>query len=984
MASGNERLVKHVFSRCVPVALCLGPWSHGGLSAQAARQRCVEAGDGAKTVRFLAGIVLLLALLAAPLRAEAAERVALVIGNNAYSGTAALDNPVRDATAIAKSLEKLGFSVLLATDIDRRAAIAAIDEFGRRLTDQATALVYYAGHAVQIGGRNFLLPTDVSVDSERALRYSSIDIQEVVAEMERRAGVSIVILDSCRDNPFLDQLPDRGATRSTQVQRGLGPMQLRGRGAIIAYAASAGAVASDGEGEHSPYTAALLEEIGAPGVEVGLMFRRVSKRVIDATRGQQRPELLVRLVDEVYLNPGEAIAEARPAAETHTVTAPEVKPEAAPVEVAAAGNGKPRGTARAADRFFGQRVIFHPDWAGKAALPRATGFKSAPSRGIGEAASNDTYGTAQPLPLAADVTARITPRGDVDWYRVSVPVAGELRVFAESSPERLDLFARIWNDDHQVVADWQGAGRPGGALDGRYPLPGPGDYWIEMADGRSDAESADPFAFNVDFAAADDPFEPNNAIGAAHPVPLPAKFLATVYPRGDSDWYKVWVGEPGLLSVLAETVPDELDIAIRVWNLDGQVVRDWAVPPRPGGDTLHETELAEPGVYIVETTDSRNDAATVDPFQLSFDFRPVPDAAEPNNSFGAAAAVGPTSAHRIAIFPRGDIDWLSIDIGHSGELRLSATHSPENLDIYMRVWTSEKSVLRDWFGPLRMGGDVDDFADLPGPGRYFVEISDGRSDAASPELFDLALAFTPQPDQYEPNDSAAAAAALTPGGEILFNILPRGDTDWFRVETASAGELAATIDEGPENLDLHYRIWNADRQVIRDWVAPYRKGGLTEGFADLPSAGVYFIEVSDGRSDDRSVGHATLATKFTATDDPLEPNDSYGSARPLTLGAPHRAHILPLGDTDWYLLEAPRSGEFAVTVDEVDPALDIFVRLWNAEAQVIRDWVGPPRPGGVTEAAFAVPGAGIYRLEVSDGRSDARSPNPFRIQVDFR
>jgi len=264
-------------------------------------------------LRIFAKIVLLLALLAGALRVEAAERFALVIGNNAYSGTAALSNPVRDATAVAASLEGLGFSVLLATDVNRREAVAAIGEFGRRLTDQAMALVFYAGHAVQIDGQNFLLPTDVSVGSEWDLRYSSIDIQEVVAEMERRAGVSIVILDSCRDNPFLDQLRSGTANRSVRLNRGLGPMELRGRGAIIAYAAASGAVASDGDAEHSPYTAALLEEIGAPGVELGLMFRRVSKRVIDATRGEQRPELLVRLVDEVYLNPGDAVAEAKPA-----------------------------------------------------------------------------------------------------------------------------------------------------------------------------------------------------------------------------------------------------------------------------------------------------------------------------------------------------------------------------------------------------------------------------------------------------------------------------------------------------------------------------------------------------------------------------------------------------------------------------------------------------------------------------------------------
>ena len=948
----------------------------------------VSRGDkGRRPVRFFAGFVLLFAVLAAPLRVDAASRVALVIGIDDYSGTAKLTNPVRDATAVATSLEGLGFEVLRAIDVDRRGFIGAIDAFSRKLNAGSLALIYYAGHAVQLGGQNFLLPTDVSVDSERALRYSSIDIQEVIGEMERRADISIAILDSCRNNPFLDQLKRNSPTRAVEARRGLGPMRLRGRGAIIAYSAAAGEVAADGEGEHSPYTAALIQEIGAPGVEVGLMFRRVARRVGEATRGAQRPELLVRLVDEVYLNPGQAIAQARPAA-TPVATAAgegaaEAKPEAAPVKVAAAGNGKLRGAARANDRFFGQRVIFQPAWAGNVEVPQPTGFRSAPARGVGEAAVNDSFGTAQRLPFAADVTARITPRGDIDWYRVSVPVAGELRVLAEASPERIDLFARVWNNDHKVVADWQGAGRPGGALDGRYPVPAPGDYWIEMSDGRSDAESADPFTFNVDFIAADDPFEPNNAIGTAHPVPAPSKFLATIYPRGDTDWYKVWVGEPGLLSVLAEKVPDELDIAIRVWNLDGKVVRDWAVPPRKGGDTVHETELAAPGVYLIETADSRSDAATVEPFQLSIDFRPVPDVAEPDNSFGRAAAVAPSSAHRIAIFPRGDTDWLSIDVDDPGELRLLVTNSPQNLDVYMRVWTSEKAVLRDWFGPLRVGGDVDDFADLPGPGRYFVEISDGRSDAASPDLFDLELTFTPQPDQYEPNNSAAAAAALTPGGEILFNILPRGDTDWFRIETASAGELVAIIDEGPENLDLHYRVWNADLKVIRDWVPPYRKGGVTEGFADLPSAGVYFIEVSDGRSDDRSVQHATLATKFTATDDPLEPNNSFGAARALNLGTPRRAHILPRGDTDWYLLEAPRSGEFVVTVDEVDPALDIWVRLWNAEAQA-GQWFGPPRPGGVTEASIAVAGAGTYRLEVSDGRSDARSAKPFRILVDFR
>ena len=231
----------------------------------------------------------------------------------------------------------------------------------------------------------------------------------------------------------------------------------------------------------------------------------------------------------------------------------------------------------------------------------------------------------------------------------------------------------------------------------------------------------------------------------------------------------------------------------------------------------------------------------------------------------------------------------------------------------MRVWTADKQVLRDWFGPPRPGGDVDGFADLPTAGRYFVEITDGNNDQASPDLFEVALTFTPEPDQYEPNNGPADATPLTPGGKILFNILPRGDADWFRVDAASAGELAITIDEGPHNLDLYYRVWDANRQVVRDWVAPYRKGGVTEGFADLPRPGVYFIEVVDGNNDERSVQPATLVDDLhTRRSIRSSPTTASARRRRSKLGKPYRANILPQGDADWYLVEAPSAGTFSV------------------------------------------------------------------------
>ena len=199
----------------------------------------------------------------------------------------------------------------------------------------------------------------------------------------------------------------------------------------------------------------------------------------------------------------------------------------------------------------------------------------------------------------------------------------------------------------------------------------------------------------------------------------------------------------------------------------------------------------------------------------------------------------------------------------------------------------------------------------------------------------------------------------------------------------SAGELAVFIDHGPKNLDLNYRVWNLDRQVIRDWVPPLAKGGLTEGYADLPAAGVYFIQVVDGYDDARSIEHATLKTVFTPALDALEPNNSFGKARPVALGATERAFILPKGDTDWYEVIAPGPGSIKVLVEEVGEDLDINVRLWNADGAA-SGWIGPPRPGGVTDAEFPVTAAGVYRLEVSDGYSDARSAQPFTVKIEFR
>ncbi len=945
---------------------------------------------------FFSVLVILLAVVSMA-AAMADGRYALVVGNSAYKGAASLANPGNDASAMAEALDGLGFETTLLLDATGNETVTRFAAFNRQSQGAEIALFYFAGHGVQVGAQSFLLPTDVATDSEETLRFSAIDAGWIVSEMEKRAEVSLVILDACRDNPFPELL--RSGSRSVGISRGLGLIPLSGKGAIVAYAAAAGRVADDGESSHSPYTEALLAEIDAPGVEVGLMLRRVAGRVIEKTGGTQRPELLVRLIEEVYLNPapasGDVAAEAATpapapepgggagAAVTETPEPAAPSETFAPVEIADAGGTV--GMGGSADRrLFGDQPIKPPAWVEGLRVPDPSGWASGAAVAIADPSPGRGFAAARPLPLAVRVETRIGERGQQAWYRVEVPLAGEITVSIAAPPAELDVIARVYNADRVVAADWQVPTGPGAPLDAVFPVGLGGSYWIELRDNRDDAASAETFTVEVDFRPADDPYEPNPSIGRFRPVTVDASLRPTIFPRGDSDWLSFFVDRPGLFSAAATEVPATLDVIMRVRNYSGDVVRDWVSPPRAGGDTYLEAELRVPGQYFLEVRDNRDDAAAVETFALALGFQPIDDTMEPNDSFGRAAPQPATGRHRVAIFPRGDRDWIVIRVDQPGTLDLAATGVPDNLDVIIRVLNSEKGVLRDWFSPPRPGGDTLGFADLPSPGLYYVEVGDNRDDASSATAFDLALTYTEQPDPYEPNNSYTDARPLTMGGEILFNILPRGDRDMFRIEAPSAGELTAIIDPSPANLDLHYRFYNAERAVIQDWVPPYRKGGVTEGFVDLPAAGTYFLEIMDGRDDDRAIEHAVLKTTFRAAPDPLEPNNSFGAAAPLAVGTAHAGHILPRGDVDWYRIEVDRAGTLSVSIEDVDPALDIGFRALNADGAVIVDWIVPPRAGAPVYGDIPVGTPGTIWLTVMDMRSDARAAAAYVITTELK
>ena len=249
-------------------------------------------------IRCLLALVLAHIFLPAQAQTRAAtgdeSRLALVIGNSSYTD-APLTNPVNDANAIAKTLQGLGFKVILRTNVTQSQMRQAVRQFGDELhASRGVGLFYFAGHGMQINSRNFLIPVGTDIRREYEVEDQSVDAGSVLSMMQSaRARVNIVILDACRNNPFARSF------RNSTV--GLAPMQAPA-GTLLAYATAPGEVASDGTGANGLYTQYLLRNMSVPGLKIEDVFKNVRAAVRQDSGGKQTPWENTSLEGEFYFN----------------------------------------------------------------------------------------------------------------------------------------------------------------------------------------------------------------------------------------------------------------------------------------------------------------------------------------------------------------------------------------------------------------------------------------------------------------------------------------------------------------------------------------------------------------------------------------------------------------------------------------------------------------------------------------------------------
>jgi hypothetical protein len=236
----------------------------------------------------IGGAILMMVL--APDAAWADKRVALVVGNSTYQTVPQLPNPSRDADSVAKMFRDAGFdSVDVAINVGNLEFKRAIRRFEEKADQADIAVLYYAGHGLEISGTNYLIPIDARLASDRDADDEAIPLERMVSSADGAKRLRLIILDACRDNPFVTSMRRERKVANRAVVGGLGKIEPTSTDTLIAYAARAGSTADDGDGQHSPFTAAVLKNLTVPGLDVRLAFGRVRDEVLKVTDNRQEP-----------------------------------------------------------------------------------------------------------------------------------------------------------------------------------------------------------------------------------------------------------------------------------------------------------------------------------------------------------------------------------------------------------------------------------------------------------------------------------------------------------------------------------------------------------------------------------------------------------------------------------------------------------------------------------------------------------------------
>lgn len=689
---------------------------------------------------------------------------------------------------------------------------------------------------------------------------------------------------------------------------------------------------------------AVLEGSDTP-IQEGVVWRVValpSEASVPITAGTSRPEL--------PLEPGQYLVEARlgdaVAREEITVVAdtPATHRLQLNASQAAVVPPPPPAVAEAA----GPGLIMEREPNGSFGQPTSPPVK--PEAEMAMPRGGVSFGQAQRVDLPASGTVAFAP-GRSTWVRFAAVSQGQLSLAAQP-PAGIEISARLWNREQQVIIDWRlMSGQPL-----TFDLPAPADYLLEFTS-KSPTEIG--LDVQISLIPTGDVSEPNDSFAKATPLTLGLELFGSILPSRDGDWFSVDIAEQGQAALeLTQAVPD-LELVVRLWDRE-QAARDW-VPLNPGQPALFD--IGKAGTYRFELRDSGDDERSLAQYRIKSAFRPTGDKREPNDTFGTASPIVSGEELVGTLFPANDGDWFLMDLAEQGRLSVLLAAEPTGVQPLLRLWNSEQQGLSDW---QQLRRDQPTNFDLAQPGRYLLELRDSGNDERSLEPYRLTATLMPTADTLEPNNSFGQPAVVNPTGEYEGAILPRGDADWLAVDIPALGALEVELKQPVNDLQVLVRLWNSEQQGLSDWT------NLQAGKAifDLATPGRYFLEFRDSGDDGSSPQRYRLGMNFSRAD--------VASLSPAPGEGIFTGTMFPRNDGDYLEIAATAAGSLTLTAETVPPEIQLVARVWDADQRGISDWINL-LPGAAQTVALGA--AGRYTIEFRDSSNDERSLTPYRVAV---
>jgi hypothetical protein len=297
--------------------------------------------------RFVTATLAVCALLL-PGKSAAMTRMALVIGNSAYAAANALPNPRNDASALAKLFKDAKFDVVeIKLDLSREQFLVALREFADKSVEADVAVVYYAGHGMEMGGVNYLVPVDARLTTDTAVADETVSLDRVLLAVDTAKRLRLIILDACRNNPLVRGMRRSRSTRA-MGDAGLARVEVHTSDTYVAFAARAGSTADDSstDGNHSPFAKALIDHLSTPGLDVRIALGRVRDEVLKKTNGEQEPYVYGSLGgDIIALVPADGMEPVPNQASTPSTSSP------------------PRAVSKPQTLDLGTPISLHDNWA---------------------------------------------------------------------------------------------------------------------------------------------------------------------------------------------------------------------------------------------------------------------------------------------------------------------------------------------------------------------------------------------------------------------------------------------------------------------------------------------------------------------------------------------------------------------------------------------------------------------------------------------